>query len=299
MLRGEFMSNISITSDINNCNNSNVLLEIVSKGPDFTERSCHRIDRNEIISKGVELKLGFRGDSTINLEKFDESIINTETSPTKSGREVILRIGRKNISKVRVVVEHNEDMRLDILHMTSKGSDYFCERSSSVVKESQEEEVSAQTIDSSLSDEYFEFDDDDTCSIEDYVLEGTVISTKYNVQRQDDFEIDKRTVDGTLYYVVPVGQNQPRNICLNGIRVRLYNEENNLISTRITRRIGKKNGYFKFTGLESGEYYMKVQLPSNLEFIYGKDITIGSDDISVDLLDENIHDLNIGVIKKL
>ncbi|MEF9951184.1 MAG: SdrD B-like domain-containing protein [Clostridium sp.] len=291
------MSNITITSDTNYNGESKVLLEIVSKGPNTTERSCHRINTCELLSKGVEVKLGFRGEDRIAVDGGDQSIINTETFPTEGGREVILRIGRKKVSSVRVVVEYNNNMPLDILHMISQDSDYICERKCALIEGSCN--LPTTTIDSSLSDEYFEFDDDNTCDIEDYVIEGTVISTEYNIQRQDDFEDEKRTVDGTLHYVMPAGQRQPRNICLNGIRVKLYNEENKLISTRITRRIGKKNGYFKFTGLDSGAYSMKVLLPSNLEFIHGRDITIGGEDISLDLIDENIHDMSIGVIKKL
>lgn len=291
------MSNIYITSDVHETGESKVLFEIVSKGPDFTERSCHKIDKGEFLSKGIELKLGFRGEEKVEINGFDESIINTETFPTEDGRDVILKIGRKKFSSVRVVVEYNNNMPLNCLHMISDSGDYICERKCSLIES--ETSLPAKTIDSSLNDENFELDDNGSYNSKDNVIEETVVSNEYNNQMQDDFEKDKRTIDGTLYYVVPAGQRQPRNICLNGIRVKLYNEDNKLISTRITRRIGKKNGYFKFTGLDKGEYSMKILLPSNLEFIHGRDIVIGSDNISIDLEVENLHDLNIGIIKKI
>ncbi|MEG0642110.1 MAG: hypothetical protein RR515_05890, partial [Clostridium sp.] len=257
------MSNISVYNDNDLNEGSKVLFEIVAKNKSNVERCNFTIDKEEFLIKGVELRLGFFGYGKLSLPIVEDSIICTQHKLVGSGQEVIFRIGRTKCSKVKVVISYDDKMFLECSHLISQEIDFLSQKTLEI-------EVQSVEVNNKLS-EFKDVKADVKIDVEKPTDTVEILPVCEDDSEIKDFD-QLHSIYGSLYYVVPAGEKEPKNVCLNGIRIKLYNSQRMLVSTRITRRISRKNGFFKFSGLNNGEYYLKVLLPSNLDVIKGNKV---------------------------
>lgn len=265
------------------------LLEIENTTNGIVETSIVKFDLLEYCENGLELRLLFKGDSRVITPEIISPIISiTSLSLDESSEEITLRLGRDSMKKVKVVIESDSEAILKEIEVSSKESylllkkqEYFNENAVNYSLDSEEDKE--YSFDIPLGEEVFSFRKEDIEDIKD-------IKKKNNEEPV--------SIEGRIFYVKASNSRFPRNVCLNGIRIKLYNEDNKLVSTRITRRRGRDNGHFKFSGLEKGEYKVKFLIPCNLEIVKETCDDIKDNAAYISFKNEGAKYIKIGVIKK-
>lgn len=93
-----------------------------------------------------------------------------------------------------------------------------------------------------------------------------------------------------------------RNKGINNIEISLYDQNNKLIATAITKKFLDINGYYEFNNIPSGKYKILISVPYDMEvsrqllqYSYGSKINPKSNSVIVIVSDKDITDAFIGL----
>lgn len=287
-----------------------MMVKIVSSKNGLKEEVVIIFNFSEFKDLGVEVYLTFKGNGELDLPTVEGPIISIKKSNLEDGKEVILKLGRYDVKALKILIDHDNNMLLTNMEFKSKDTSFSVknDRVSSVFNFQDENELELQ---GKTQEEYYSSDE-----LEEEVISinpNTIKVNKINSNQEDNEEIiedsndnvkittkvdnKKGTIEGKIFYIVDLKNTLPRNVRLNGIRVKLYNEENKLVATRMTRRYRSENGHFRFIGLEEGLYKLKFLIPSNYEIVKGssEDIINGVAQVYVD--SDTLRSLDVGVLK--